>query len=933
QSPIQKNPANNESENAPAAAEEEDEGAEDDNVLFFAPDPPETEHTANIFSPPVRGRRDTDLSSVRERSASPPPGFWARLKKEPVVVLPETQDVKCVVSSGHMMLASAYFQKRLTGEECVDAGTLRRTGRATIALGDDPDTFAILLNIIHGRTRQVPRQVSLDLLSKLAVLINYYAMLESVELFSDTWIENLKREGMPTEYNEHVLPWLFIFWVFEKGDDFRDMARLVQRECDERLDELVGAIPLPHTMIKAMKNGRRIAIDTAISAIDQLITKYMDGKVNCTHDGESLRYSCDAMVLGSLMKGARTIGIWPKPTAPFPGKILRKLLEEIRSIKVLDVCSQQVDASGIRYPASNCHGIEDSIKATMKIIEDGLDDLELDDYKKDSEKLWDEFPTNIPAPVEEVKEPSIVMPQVVEETALEIHEEPEPKSFEIDEDIEDLVKEFSSEVKVERWFSNDSFKSLPLDDVSARISEKDHMADDTKENSAWDSYSNRRDSQSKAFDREVRREEVKEDQAVHQATYRKDITTDSFEPRPVLVELKLGQQGEQVASSPNSKNTRTDFHECRPQPVEAKESRPVEHGSTSPYRRESKPEPIDRRSPVVVDSRKSPERSPQMPYRNGATIESPRQGPIVDEQAKRDATMDQVIQQSRESTPRREVRPDHSVRSPVREKKEDDPTIAQLLKSPPLPPPRTNLKQDIPDRRSPATEDAKRNYPVVSPHRRDDPDSPRRREGPEQPRHTPPQTRTPPSPSANTIVRQDLFRRSPVHEAARDRHTPSPAPNGLHRDVHIPTSTSTATSATKSDLEEHRRSPVAVPVSAPVPVASKHVHIYPFAQEQEQEQDVNEIDAGIEVPATEGEGVKVTDNWRGSLIPTLEDAKTKIKTGLKARSEDVNGNGNGKQGIAKDDRVSANGNANGNANGLANGNGEDNDLFIPPTTF
>lgn len=250
--PTQKNPANNESENAPAAAEEEEE-AEDDNVLFFAPDPPETEHTANIFSPPVRGRRDTDLSSVRERSASPPPGFWARLKKEPVVVVPESQDVECVVSSGHMMLASAYFQKRLMGEACVDAGTLRRTGRATIALGDDPDTFAILLNIIHGRTRQVPRQVSLDLLSRLAVLINYYAMLESVELFSDTWIENLKREGMPTEYNEHVLPWLFIFWVFEKGDDFRDMARLVQRECDERLDELVGAIPLPHTMISKSK--------------------------------------------------------------------------------------------------------------------------------------------------------------------------------------------------------------------------------------------------------------------------------------------------------------------------------------------------------------------------------------------------------------------------------------------------------------------------------------------------------------------------------------------------------------------------------------------------------------------------------------------------------------------------------------------------------
>jgi hypothetical protein len=242
-----KNPLN-EREDAPADEAGEDEEDAIESALFYAPDPPETEHTASVFYPPVRGRRDSNASSIRDRSASPPPGFWARLKKDPVVIIPENQDVSCVVSSGHMMLASAYFQKRLSGEY-YDAITLKNTGRVTISLDHDPDTFTILLNIIHGRTRQVPRQVNLELLSKLAVLVNYYGMLESVELFSDTWIENLKREGMPKEYNEQVLPWLFIFWVFEKGRDFRDMARLVQRECDETLDELVGIIPLPHTMI------------------------------------------------------------------------------------------------------------------------------------------------------------------------------------------------------------------------------------------------------------------------------------------------------------------------------------------------------------------------------------------------------------------------------------------------------------------------------------------------------------------------------------------------------------------------------------------------------------------------------------------------------------------------------------------------------------
>lgn len=240
-------------ENENATAEEEEDAAEEDDTLFFAPDPPETEHTASVYFPPVRGRRDSGASSVRERSTSPPPGFWARLRKEPVVIIAEDQDVKCVISSGHMMLASAYFQRRLSGD-FHDAVTLKKTGRATITLDDDPDTLIVLLNIIHGRTRQVPRKVTLDLLSRLAVLINYYGMLESVELFSDTWIDNLKREGMPETYNEKVFPWLFIFWVFEKGDDFKDMARLVQRECDDKLDSLVGTVPLPHTMISESRS-------------------------------------------------------------------------------------------------------------------------------------------------------------------------------------------------------------------------------------------------------------------------------------------------------------------------------------------------------------------------------------------------------------------------------------------------------------------------------------------------------------------------------------------------------------------------------------------------------------------------------------------------------------------------------------------------------
>lgn len=49
-------------------------------------------------------------------------------------------------------------------------------------------SFLILMMIIHGRTRAVPRKLSLKRLSEMAVLVDYYECYEAVELFSDMWV-------------------------------------------------------------------------------------------------------------------------------------------------------------------------------------------------------------------------------------------------------------------------------------------------------------------------------------------------------------------------------------------------------------------------------------------------------------------------------------------------------------------------------------------------------------------------------------------------------------------------------------------------------------------------------------------------------------------------------------------------------------------------
>ncbi|XMA19059.1 hypothetical protein WAI453_011850 [Rhynchosporium graminicola] len=381
--------------------------AEDEEILFYAPDAPGSENGPS-YPPPPRANRDSD---PRDRSASPPASFWAALKRqaakinveraveesEPkpavnaVKVLVSSHEVHCIVSSRHLILASRYFETVLSGD-FEEAKALRATGHVEIPmLDEDLESMTILLTIIHGASRKVPRNVSLELLSNLAVLVSKFGMLETVEFFSDTWIDHLQREGLPQAYTKDVLRLLFVFWVFDRETEFRDMTRLAQREADDKFEEDVAnteGIMIPLGIVDAIKQARLSAIETALAAIHALIDKYMEGSSLCDAAlDEELRYACDAMVLGSLLKSSRKIGIWPKPASPFPGRKYRGLAKAIRGIKILDVCSKTNCRKWNSHgPAGNSHGLEDVIEEKLKEVEESLDGLRLFDFAKKSEE-------------------------------------------------------------------------------------------------------------------------------------------------------------------------------------------------------------------------------------------------------------------------------------------------------------------------------------------------------------------------------------------------------------------------------------------------------------------------------------------------------------------------------------------------------------------
>lgn len=147
-----------------------------------------------------------------------------------------------------MMLSSPVFKAMLQHGTFKEGKALQTNGKAEIPLSDDDvEGWEIILNIIHGRSRKVPRQVNLLDMTEISILVDKYQMTEAVEVFSDSWIEDLKID-IPTELSQGgVFSWIGISWVFGKRVEFQKMTSLVLKQIHgDTLTATTIGLPIPN---------------------------------------------------------------------------------------------------------------------------------------------------------------------------------------------------------------------------------------------------------------------------------------------------------------------------------------------------------------------------------------------------------------------------------------------------------------------------------------------------------------------------------------------------------------------------------------------------------------------------------------------------------------------------------------------------------------
>ncbi|GLA29689.1 hypothetical protein M752DRAFT_337462 [Aspergillus phoenicis ATCC 13157] len=163
--------------------------------------------------------------------------------------LSETSDGKCFhiqVSAKHLIFASPVFRNILTGGWKESVAYLSKGSVEITAENWDIRALLIFLRAIHGQQSQIPRKLSLEMLAKVAVLINYYDCKDAVSILTSIWINSLE-ESIPTTYSRDLMLWVWVSQFFKLSLQFKTSTSNAMSQCDNWISG--RGLPIPEKTI------------------------------------------------------------------------------------------------------------------------------------------------------------------------------------------------------------------------------------------------------------------------------------------------------------------------------------------------------------------------------------------------------------------------------------------------------------------------------------------------------------------------------------------------------------------------------------------------------------------------------------------------------------------------------------------------------------
>jgi hypothetical protein len=297
------------------------------------------------------------------------------------------------------MLASPVF-KAMLKHGFLEGSTLRAERKVEIPLpDDDPVCFAVLMDIVHGNREKVPREISFHFMLAMAILVDKYRLQECVSEYSDMWIDAINAT-IPKSFTNDLPHWLCVSWVFRRPIEFAHVTRILERESNgQDLDtfsgELNEELPIPERIIRmntSLNDFPAYSINSLLDTILErrerairnsfdILQRYNDmlqtGDIRCTSKRpESHRYTCNNVLMSSLLESSTTLGLWPPPDAPYDELTFKNVAHKINQLQIVSFCSHM----GYTNQSSTSHGVKAEIGSALEKVKMRLSGLNLRDF-------------------------------------------------------------------------------------------------------------------------------------------------------------------------------------------------------------------------------------------------------------------------------------------------------------------------------------------------------------------------------------------------------------------------------------------------------------------------------------------------------------------------------------------------------------------------
>ncbi|KAK0719188.1 hypothetical protein B0H67DRAFT_532801 [Lasiosphaeris hirsuta] len=268
------------------------------------------------------------------------------------------------VVSQNLIQTSRVFKATLTGRW--KEGLLTEDGGNDLeAEGWDSEAMRIVLSAIHHRTRDIPRRVTLVMLCKITVLVEYYELHDIMYFFLDLWIHSLQ-DPLLKAYGKDLILWICITSIFTSTNIQRIVTNVAISHCPGEFRIL--DLPIPELVANHINTRREAALRQFIASLNDIKSKLLDDTTGCS-------FECRSIHLGALVKymyDERLLDGVTEP--PFED---RSVADTVKRMRKMPSPSKDWHMQTSTY--GSCELSLSSLTEAALRSSDAIQDLELDD--------------------------------------------------------------------------------------------------------------------------------------------------------------------------------------------------------------------------------------------------------------------------------------------------------------------------------------------------------------------------------------------------------------------------------------------------------------------------------------------------------------------------------------------------------------------------